>query len=56
MPAIEYTDADGDVALLERDAYHADHDQLLTAYNEADGPGVDEKVTLPLHRVIKIVE
>lgn len=55
MPSIEYTDANGDVARVVRDAYHTQNDQLLTAYNETDGPGVVEKITLPLHRVIKIV-
>lgn len=55
MSKILYADIDGEERLIDRDEYHTDKAGLLTAFNQRDGVGVENKIAIPLNRVVKIV-
>ena len=53
---IEYETPDG-IAEIIREDYQVNEDGFVTAYDNPDGQaGVDRKVRLPQHRVVRIDE
>ena len=55
MSKIHCLDSQGAEQIIERDYYHTDADPLLTAYDtREDGSGVENKVSIPLSRVVLI--
>lgn len=57
MARIKYKIADGSTDTIERDEFHADTSEFLTAFNNSDEhTGVTHKVSIPLHRVVRIDE
>ena len=55
MSTILYADIDGEERRINRDEYHTDKADLLTAFDRPDSGGVENKVSIPLSRVVKIV-
>lgn len=53
MPAITLETPDGTDRIV-RDEYHTDKDDFVIAYNRLNDNGIDEKVAIPLHRVVRI--
>lgn len=49
-------DENGETKAVERDAWHDEKDGFVVAYNESHEPGIEDKVTLPINRVIRIDE
>ena len=56
MSVITYTDADGTEQHTERDEYHTDDGTMLVAYNKSAGTGVEQKIAIPINRVVTVVD
>jgi len=55
---VYYADVDGEEQRISRDTYHTDQSDMLVAHDHTDvkhGSGVENKIAIPLHRVVKVV-
>ena len=56
MSVIHYEKAGGEPGRLEREDYHAENKPFLTAFNYNTKSGVQDKIQIPIERIVAIEE